>query len=119
MSYGTGNKLFPGTPGWLAQSVFKGYVVKTNVFKAGTVSINENRNTPSDFKIYPNPVNAHFMHIQTQQAGNFEVIDYSGRIVMTGKLQVGDNKIELPSSIVSGTYFVQSGNKVQKLIIDK
>lgn len=119
LSYGTGNKLFPGTPGWLAQSVFKGYVVKTNVFKAGTVSINENRNTPSDFKIYPNPVNAHFMHIQTQQAGNFEVIDYSGRIVMTGKLQVGDNKIELPSSIVSGTYFVQSGNKVQKLIIDK
>ena len=94
-------------------------MVKTNVFKSGTVSIKDNAPSIRNFKIYPNPVNTNFVHIQTQEAGNFEVFDYSGRIVMTGKLQVGDNKIELPSSMVSGTYFVQSGNAVQKLIISK
>ncbi|MBK7956832.1 MAG: T9SS type A sorting domain-containing protein [Bacteroidetes bacterium] len=82
------------------------------------MSIKDNAPSIRNFKIYPNPVNTNFVHIQTQEAGNFEVFDYSGRIVMTGKLQVGDNKI---GAIVDGfrNLFCALGNAVQKLIISK
>lgn len=118
LSFGTGNQLFPGTPGgWLAQSVFKGYVVKTNVFKSNSTSIKPNPLTPLAFQIYPNPMHSSYLNIVTKNAGHFEIIDISNKVVIHGYLNAGENQVSLPMQLSAGIYYVKIDHSIQKLVV--
>jgi len=117
LALGTGNKLFPGTPGWLAQSVFKGYVVKTNVFKSNAASIKQNLYSSQNFQIYPNPMNSNTLHIVTEKAGYFEILDISNKLILNGNLNAGDNQLALPIALTAGIYFVKMNATIIKLVV--
>lgn len=117
LAFGIGNQLFPSTPGWLAKSVFKGYMVKTNVFKSNGTSIKQNNLSPIALQIYPNPMHSNSLNIVTKNAGYFEIIDISNKVVMNGHLIVGDNQIALPTQLSAGIYYVKMESVIQKLVV--
>lgn len=85
-------------------------------------SVNENSGISGDIEIYPNPASGKFA-LQSLNRGinSIEILDYSGRIVLTKKININDNTIIDVSNLSSGIYLLKftDGRSfgTQKLII--
>lgn len=90
------------------------------------VSSKEIPKLASDFKISPNPISDHFFFLKNplekEIEVNLQLININGQILMEKKLQLnrGNNHIEIPQNLKSGTYFLKIKNEQitdQKTII--
>jgi len=74
--------------------------------------------TQLDFNIYPNPVND-VVILQIGDIAKYQIISVRGKILQSGELSVGENRIEL-TDMSDGLYFVklssENGNSTKKLI---
>ncbi len=78
-------------------------LVSVNVNACLGISANKNEN--SFFKLYPNPTKSN-LSIDSQEAGLITLVDVSGRIVMTSKLEKGNSLLNT-SQLAAGIYYVQ------------
>jgi len=81
----------------------------------GTFSGIEN-NAVNTTSIYPNPALYSSIKISSPIAANYEILDYSGKIMQLGKLDEGENTIHL-AFLASGSYILKTRDLVQKIII--
>jgi hypothetical protein len=66
-------------------------------------------NAAPNIRIYPNPSNGEFrMDISVVDNGYFQVLDASGRQVLSGSFKSGSNEMNF-SALSSGSYVIQSG----------
>lgn len=84
-----------------------------------TTSINENNSTANNFSVYPNPFNSQIT-IEKELPDNTEFSVYSvlGKLLLTGSLEYGFNKIDF-SSLPQNVYILQVENQLIKLIKEK
>lgn len=81
-----------------------------------TTTIDENKK--SDFDIYPNPTKeAFFINNKKDEALTFDVITINGTIIISDKLEYGQNKINI-SHFSAGIYFIKIAGK-ETLYYDK
>lgn len=66
-------------------------------------------------KVYPTVTTGIININQLPQNADVYVFDFLGRMILTRKLQTGDNTIDI-SSYAKGVYFVKVGNQVTKVI---
>ncbi len=81
-----------------------------------TLSITEPK-LSQPYNFYPNPATTTF-NIETTQAGTYSILDYFGKIVLTGKLLNGTNQVDV-NPIPNGMYFLQINNTIYKILIQK
>lgn len=79
----------------------------------GILAINPFR--VNQFQIFPNPCLDEIFTINTNMSGAFSITDYSGRVIQTGSLEVGTNKIF--HSFPNGLYFIRTINSIERLVI--
>lgn len=68
------------------------------------------------FSIHPNPVTGGSFTINATEIANYNIIDFTGKLIQTGALELGENQIQL-QSYSPGVYFIRIGEGVRKLII--
>ncbi len=82
----------------------------TNMFNStATSSIAEIDNF---MQLYPNPT-SHFLNVKTNYIGEFQILDLSGRMLIT----TTETQIDL-SSLSAGQYFIKAGENCQKIILE-
>jgi hypothetical protein len=74
-------------------------------------------------EVYPNPTNGQFIiQYDYTDTASFEVNDLAGKVILSGKLALGNNEILLPNA-TSGVYSltIQSGRarKVMKIVVQR
>lgn len=72
-----------------------------------------------DWKIYPNPTQSNYFSIDAESASKYDLLSSTGTVLISGNLNVGINKIQLPDFISIGMYIIKIGNSSQKIIINK
>lgn len=87
--------------------------VQTDPGDTSTTGINAH--TPSDIKVYPNPVRNGRLHIlnSSVENGRVLILNSTGQVVLSQELKKGDSTI--PIDLVNGTYILQvnSNNEVK------
>lgn len=63
----------------------------------------------NDFEIYPNPSRLNFIFINGADLSNksYQVLNAEGRLIVKGKLDLNQKKIDLPSDLQSGFYYIK------------
>ena len=84
-------------------------LVNFKPYKCSSLATTEHQSTAN--KIYPNPSNGQFF-VDTQEAGNYIITDYSGKLVASGILEKGKNRIS--QNLPSGTYLLIYNSKTKK-----
>ncbi len=69
----------------------------------------------ANLKVYPTVTTGTIHIVQPEMNQLVQIIDYSGQIVQTEKLQAGENTININSN-AKGVYFVKVGTRVTKVI---
>lgn len=70
-------------------------------------------------KIYPNPVNNYVNIDGIEQPSNYQMIDISGKVILSGKIDNSFDRIPL-EQLMEGMYFLKiEGYKTQKIIVKK
>jgi hypothetical protein len=78
------------------------------------VGINDvNANT---FSMYPNPVIANVVTINSVEHAAYSLSDLTGKLIQLGDLNAGENQIQL-NGISSGVYLMKVGQQTQKIIV--
>jgi len=78
----------------------------------------ENTETESGFKLFPNPAENR-LYVENSDANDFEILDLTGKIVMNGLLENGNNSIDI-ANLEKGTYLISfSGQTKRKSIFVK
>jgi len=91
------------------------YVLKTDsdLVSSGkvviVVGVTENKLTPENISLYPNPASDHFT-IQAELRSTLEISDPLGRIIATHPIDRGKNDIRV-ADLPEGVYFVQVRNE--------
>ncbi|MFN4235098.1 MAG: T9SS type A sorting domain-containing protein [Bacteroidia bacterium] len=71
----------------------------------------------ADIKIYPNPVKTNLTIENLDKSSNYQIIDITGRVVLSGKLYNSSNQIST-EELTNGVYYLKiNGFKTQKLIV--
>ncbi len=83
-----------------------------------------NSEQKEQFCIYPNPLNSNTFNVNISSASSYVLCDVFGKIIQSGKLNVGENEVALSENITKGIYFIQidtNGNysKSQKIIFNQ
>jgi len=91
---------------------------KVDVFDCNSISEN---NLLENLSLFPNPSTGLF-YVNAQSAQAFEINDATGKLIYSGKIEAGENKIDL-SNYPNGIYFLhfeQSGlsKKIKLVKID-
>ncbi len=69
------------------------------------------------FSIHPNPVTGGSFTINATEKADYNIIDFTGKLIQSGALELGD-QIQLQlQSYSPGVYFIRIGEGVKKLII--
>lgn len=68
-----------------------------------SIPSSENKLVKSNFKIYPNPAQATLNVIASSSLDNYKILSFDGKLLFTGNLHTGNNKIDI-SSLTQGSY---------------
>jgi hypothetical protein len=68
------------------------------------------------FTVYPNPVSSSSITINSIERADYALIDLTGKLLQSGDLNVGENRIPL-EPISAGVYFVKVGNQTRKIVV--
>lgn len=82
----------------------------------GTTSLQENKEVAGNINAYPNPL-GHVLSIEREPtgAGGYSIYSTTGKLVLTGSLDVGTNSIDV-SSLPQGLYRLLVGGQAVSLI---
>jgi uncharacterized repeat protein (TIGR01451 family) len=75
-------------------------------------------NTNDDFRLFPNPVDQSLKIFTEINQGTIEIVDLSGRIVLTQKINSNQTMIET-AQVPSGMYFLNLRSQSQKISTQK
>lgn len=81
-----------------------------------TVIASANKRSNNPLTLYPNPCSSRQVNLQLMNAGMVQVYHITGQQVWQKNLLAGSHSIDL-STLAPGTYFVRTGQQVQKLIL--
>jgi len=101
----------PGNPGGSNIPGIKSFIIdrrnslSTQLSSFCTVGI-ENETNLSELNIYPNPSSNEVKLIQNSTFNRYELIDLSGRIIMSGNIHQGENTIHI-SNLKEGIYLIK------------
>lgn len=86
-------------------SEMSGYVASNLPLEFSNLSATDNYLNDSDFKFYPNPAKE-VIFINTKNTdSSFEIYNLNGSLMNSGKLESGNNKIEI-AHLANGIYFI-------------
>ncbi len=101
---------------WIESGSYFNFHTREEYICKQTLSV-QNVDLKDKIKFYPNPASTS-LQIETTQVGTYSLIDYMGKIVLTGKLINGENQLDI-SSLPNGMYLLQINNTIHKIQIHK
>ncbi|MDO7173699.1 leucine-rich repeat domain-containing protein [Mariniflexile sp. AS56] len=75
-----------------------------------TLSLNDAEDQDNILTLYPNPA-METLYVKTNRKSRYSIIDVYGKLVITGKLEQGENKLDL-KNYQTGIYFLQIKNEL-------
>lgn len=111
------------TSGAVAMIRISNYAMDSATIKSNYTGLSSTLNVANTqqkdiLKIYPNPVKNN-MHIVSNQEGNYEVYDLTGKVVLNGTTNIGDNIIAT-DKLYQGIYIIKltnnKGSTINKFI---
>ena len=88
-----------------------------NVEVLGILGTGIDSEVESDIRVYPNPASG-FVNIETELPGEVNIYSINGTIVLSSKLESGQNRISV-NSLNSGLYFIEKINNNKSRSIEK
>lgn len=88
------------------------YIIEYPSVSLGTIDHNS-----STFTVSPNPASGQVMISLTENEGEIILTDLSGKVVLTKACDPGITVLDV-SALSSGTYLVQAGKEVKKLLVE-
>ncbi len=100
------------------QDYYSGLANGLESFMFSALSIEEINDLNFNLSVYPNPTQE-ILHVELNQKSNYSIIDMFGKVIKTGKVQEGQNELDL-KNFQAGIYFLKlsndSGSVIKKVM---